>query len=92
VCILSEAESIHFLVLDRDAKYSDGFRNVLVQEGIHIVRLPPRSDNARSVGPAEVRERGKGMGRILRNLGDPAYRRRPTTPDQLEIANDSKLD
>ena len=34
-----------YLILDRDAKYSDGFRNVLVQGGIHVVRLPPRSPN-----------------------------------------------
>jgi hypothetical protein len=34
-----------YVILDRDAKYSDGFRNVLVREGIHVVRLPPRSPN-----------------------------------------------
>jgi len=34
-----------YLILDRDAKYSDGFRSLLVREGIHVVRLPPRSPN-----------------------------------------------
>jgi predicted restriction endonuclease len=31
------------LILDRDAKYSDAFRTVLLREGIHVIRLPPRS-------------------------------------------------
>jgi hypothetical protein len=35
-----------YLILDRDAKYSDEFRNVLVREGIHVFRLPPRSPNS----------------------------------------------
>jgi hypothetical protein len=29
------------LILDRDTKYSDEFRNVVVREGIHLIRLPP---------------------------------------------------
>jgi len=28
-----------YLILDRDTKYTDGFRNVLVREGIHVIRL-----------------------------------------------------
>jgi putative transposase len=34
-----------YLILDRDGKYSDAFRSVLVREGIHVIRLPPRSPN-----------------------------------------------
>jgi putative transposase len=34
-----------YLILDRDAKYSDAFRTLLVREGIHVIRLPPRSPN-----------------------------------------------
>ena len=34
-----------YLILDRDAKYSEEFRNALVREGIHLIRLPPRSPN-----------------------------------------------
>ena len=34
-----------YLILDRDAKYSEGFREVLVREGIDVIRLPPRSPN-----------------------------------------------
>jgi hypothetical protein len=33
------------LILDRDTKYTDEFRKVLVREGIHLIRLPPRSPN-----------------------------------------------
>jgi putative transposase len=34
-----------YLILDRDTKYCDEFRSVLVREGIHLIRLPPRSPN-----------------------------------------------
>jgi hypothetical protein len=34
-----------YLIFDRDAKYSDVFRSLLVREGIHVIRLPPRSPN-----------------------------------------------
>jgi putative transposase len=34
-----------YLILDRDTKYTDEFRKVLVREGIHLIRLPPRSPN-----------------------------------------------
>ncbi len=44
-----------YLVLDRDAKYSDGFRNVLVREGINGVRLPPRSPNLNAFAERFVR-------------------------------------
>jgi transposase InsO family protein len=44
-----------YLILDRDAKYSDGFRNVLVRERIHVVRLPPRSPNLNAFAERFVR-------------------------------------
>jgi len=34
-----------YLILDRDTKYSDAFRSVLVRQRIQIIRLPPRSPN-----------------------------------------------
>ena len=34
-----------YLILDRDSKYSDEFCNVLIREGVRVVRLPPRSPN-----------------------------------------------
>jgi hypothetical protein len=30
-----------YLILDRDTKYSDAFRSVLVREGIQVIRLHP---------------------------------------------------
>jgi putative transposase len=44
-----------YLILDRDAKYSDAFRNVLVREGIYVVRLPPRSPNLNAFAERFVR-------------------------------------
>jgi putative transposase len=44
-----------YLILDRDAKYSDRFRNVLVREGIHVVRLPPKSPNLNAFAERFVR-------------------------------------
>ena len=34
-----------YLILDRDTKYHDKFRNTLVRKGIHVIRLPPTSSN-----------------------------------------------
>jgi transposase InsO family protein len=46
---------MRYLILDRDAKYADGFRNVLVREGVHVVRLPPRSPNLNAFAERFVR-------------------------------------
>jgi putative transposase len=39
----------------RDAKYSDEFRNLLVREGIYLVRLPRRSPNLNALAERFVR-------------------------------------
>ena len=44
-----------YLILDRDTKYSDDFRNALVREGIHLIRLPPRSPNLNAFAERFVR-------------------------------------
>jgi putative transposase len=44
-----------YLILDRDTKYSDEFRGVLVREGIHLIRLPPRSPNLNAFAERFVR-------------------------------------
>jgi len=44
-----------YLILDRDTKYSDEFRNVLAREGIHLIRLPPRSPNLNAFAERFVR-------------------------------------
>jgi len=44
-----------YLILDRDTKYTDEFRNVLVREAIHLIRLPPRSPNLNAFAERFVR-------------------------------------
>ena len=44
-----------YLILDRDAKYSDAFRSALLREGIHVIRLPPRSPNLNAFSERFVR-------------------------------------
>ena len=44
-----------YLMLDRDTKYSDAFRNVLVREGVQIIRLPPKSPNLNAFAERFVR-------------------------------------
>jgi transposase InsO family protein len=44
-----------YLILDRDAKYSDGFRRALTREGVHVIRLPPRSPNLNAFAERFVR-------------------------------------
>jgi len=34
-----------YLLMDRDSKYSEAFRHLLEQAGVHCVRLPARSPN-----------------------------------------------
>jgi transposase InsO family protein len=44
-----------YLILDRDTKYCDAFRRVLVREGIQIIRLPPQSPNLNAFAERFVR-------------------------------------
>jgi putative transposase len=44
-----------YLILDRDTKYSDAFRSVLVREGIQVIRLPPQSSNLNAFAERFVR-------------------------------------
>lgn len=43
------------LILDCDAKYTEGFRDILVREGIDVIRLPPRSANLNAFAERFVR-------------------------------------
>lgn len=43
------------LILDRDTEYSAEFRNALDREGIHLIRLPPRSPNLNAFAERFVR-------------------------------------
>ena len=44
-----------YLILDRDTKYSQGFREFLEREGIKVIRLPPRSPNLNAYAERFVR-------------------------------------
>ena len=44
-----------FLILDRDAKFSQRFRDLLKNAGVEIVRLPPRSPNLNAYAERFVR-------------------------------------
>jgi len=44
-----------YLVLDRDTRYSTEFRAALVRDGIHLIRLPPRSPNLNAFAERFVR-------------------------------------
>ena len=44
-----------YLLLDRDTKYSEAFRNLLVREGIDVIRLPPKSPNLNAFAERFVR-------------------------------------
>jgi transposase InsO family protein len=44
-----------YLILDRDTKYSDGFRGFLFREGVQVIRLPPRSPNLNAFAERFVR-------------------------------------
>jgi transposase InsO family protein len=44
-----------YLIMDRDTKYSDAFRNFLAREGIQVIRLPPRSPNLNAFAERFVR-------------------------------------
>ncbi|MDB6083339.1 MAG: hypothetical protein JWN43_1220 [Gammaproteobacteria bacterium] len=44
-----------YLILDRDTKYTDEFRSVLDREGVHLIRLPPRSPNLNAFAERFVR-------------------------------------
>ena len=43
------------MLLDRDTKYSDAFRGILVREGIQVIRLPPKSPNLNAFAERFVR-------------------------------------
>jgi putative transposase len=66
---------IQHLILDRDAKYSDAFRTVLVREGIHVIRLPPRSPNLNAYAERFVRSiKSECLSKLI-PIGAPMLRR-----------------
>jgi len=44
-----------YLIIDRDTKYSHGFRRLIASQGIEVIRLPPRSANFNAYAERFVR-------------------------------------
>jgi putative transposase len=44
-----------YLILDRDTKYTEGFRHTLIRDGIRLIRLPARSPNLNAFAERFVR-------------------------------------
>lgn len=44
-----------YLILDRDTKYTEAFRSLLVHEGVDVIRLPPKSPNLNAYAERFVR-------------------------------------
>jgi transposase InsO family protein len=77
-----------YLIVDRDTKYTDEFRNVLVREGIHLIRLPPRSPNLNAFAERFVRsvkqeclERAHRIHQTLPLRPQSSRRRQPTATE-----------
>ena len=46
---------MRYLIVDRDTKYSHGFRQLISSQGIEVIRLPPRSPNLNAYAERFVR-------------------------------------
>jgi transposase InsO family protein len=55
-----------YIILDRDTKYCQAFRDFLKREGIAVIRLPPRSPNLNAHAERWVRGvRGECLSRLI---------------------------
>ena len=63
------------MILDRDAKYSTAFRNLVEDAGVDIVRLPPRSPNLNAYAERFVRSiKDECLNRMI-FFGEPSLRK-----------------
>lgn len=46
---------MRYLIVDRDTKYSHGFRQLISSQDIEVIRLPPRSPNLNAYAERFVR-------------------------------------
>ena len=66
-----------YLLLDRDTKYCAAFRQMLVREGVRVIRLPPRSPNLNAYAEPWVRSvRGECLSKVI-PIGQRMLRRVP---------------
>ena len=63
-----------YLILDRDTKYSDAFRSVLVCEGIQVIQLPPTATRRN----AQLLPSGRSLTNIDSFFGQFAGSEQPT--------------
>jgi putative transposase len=55
-----------YLLLDRDTKYCAAFRKMLERQGIHVIRLPPRSPNLNAYAERWIRSvRGECLSKVI---------------------------
>jgi putative transposase len=62
------------LILDRDAKYTEGFRHALTREGVRLIRLPARSPNLNAFAERFVRSIKEGCLSRMIFLGQASLR------------------
>ena len=63
------------LIVDRDTKYSAAFRTFLAREGVHVIRLPPRSPNLNAFAERFVRSvKSECLSKLI-PIGVPMLRR-----------------
>lgn len=63
------------LIIDRDTKYSAEFRTFLAREGVHVIRLPPRSPNLNAFAERFVRSiKSECLSKLI-PIGVPTLRR-----------------
>lgn len=63
------------LIVDRDTKCSAAFRTFLTREGVHVIRLPPRSPNLNAFAERFVRSVKSECLSKLTPIGVPMLRR-----------------
>jgi transposase InsO family protein len=64
-----------YLIVDRDAKYTERFRNLVKQSGTEIIRLPPMSPDLNAYAERFVRSiKDECLGRMI-FLGQASLRR-----------------
>lgn len=63
------------LIVDRDTKYSAAFRTLLARDGVHVIRLPPRSPNLNAFAERFVRSiKSECLSKLI-PIGVPMLRR-----------------
>jgi putative transposase len=55
LAVNEQLENVRFLIHDRDAKFSEPFDQILVEEGVRVIRTPVRAPRANAVAERWVR-------------------------------------